>query len=211
MNNIEYMRAADRLFGEVASQIPPLTAGQLHSLVAGNRLSQFGYRRRCDRYLLALCLALFALAASILWHTYPAGVTPFNVAVGVFAAADIWVGWRAARSLWLMRQSLRLRSRPYRMARYADRLRRLSRRRRLWLAFILRGTDDLSSAKGVRRMELVSLRIPSYSIAACLFLLVAVNSDKAFASSRNYAKVTTTSNKTDDAICETLYNIMAQI
>ena len=40
--------------------IPPYTIEQVHALVGGNRMSQFQFRRRCDRYLLDLCLAVIA-------------------------------------------------------------------------------------------------------------------------------------------------------
>lgn len=208
---IHTLRAAQGQMDEYASQIPPFTTGQVHALVGEYRLSQFQLRRRCDSYLLAFCLSLLALAASVLWHTAPAGITPLNVAVVIMSVAVATAALRAACSLWLMRRSRRLRSYPYRMAHNADRLARLSRRRRLWIGFVLRNASDTATDRGCRRSELVSLRIPSYSIAACLLLFIAINSDKAFAATRNHAKVTTTTEKTDTAICGTVNNIMAML
>ena len=118
---------------------------------------------------------------------------------------------RAARSLWLMRQTLRLRPYPYRMSRYADRLNRLSRHRRRWIGFVLAGSYNSIPDKDYRRREFFSLRLPSYSIAACIFLLIVLNADKAFAATRDFVKVTTTSEKTDDAICDTINNTIEQL
>lgn len=215
------MRSAQRLMDEVASRIPPFSPEQIHALVEGDKIPQFQLRRRCDRYLLIFCLLLLALAASILWHTAAAGVTPFNVAVAILSVADLWVTLRAARSLWLMRQTLRLRPYPYRMSRYADRLNRLSRHRRRWIGFVLAGSynsvtthvDPSTRSTGActSRREFFSLRLPSYSIAVCLFLLIALNADKAFAATRDFVKVTTTSEKTDDAICDTINNTIEQL
>ena len=228
------MRSAQRLMDEVASRIPPFSPEQIHALVEGDNIPQFQLRRRCDRYLLIFCLLLLALSASILWHTAPAGPSPLNVAVLVLAVADLWVALRAARSLWLMRQTLRLRPYPYRMSRYADRLNRLSCHRRRWIGFVLRSSynsvtygdvfsprdkSKLSSSrlvenvsdKDYRRREFFSLRLPSYSIAACIFLLIVLNADKAFAATRDFVKVTTTSEKTDDAICDTINNTIEQL
>ncbi len=209
--NINRLRSAQRLMDDVASRIPPFSPEQIRSVVEGDRLPQFQLRRQADRHLLVFCLFVLALAASLLWHTAPAGLSPLNVAVLILAVADAVVALRAVRSLWLMRQTLRLRHRPYRMARYADRLGRLSRRRRRWLGFVLAGSYNSVSDNNHRRQEFFSLRLPSYSIAACLFLLIALNADKAFAATRDYAKVTTTSEKTDSAICDTVNNIMAQL
>ena len=198
------MRSAQRLMDEVASRIPPFSPEQIHALVEGDKIPQFQLRRRCDRYLLIFCLLFLALAASILWHTASGGVTPFNVAVAILSVADLWVALRAAHSLWLMRQTLRLRPYPYRMSRYADRLNRLSRHRRRWIGFVLAGSYNSVPDKDYRRRELFSLRLPSYSIAACIFLLIVLNADKAFATTRDYVKVTTTSGKSDSAICDTV-------
>ncbi len=209
--NINRLRSAQRLMDDVASRIPPFSPEQIRSVVEGDRLPQFQLRRQADRHLLVFCLFVLALAASLLWHTAPAGLSPLNVAVLILAVADAVVALRAVRSLWLMRQTLRLRHRPYRMASYADRLGRLSRRRRRWLGFVLAGSYNSVSDNNHRRQEFFSLRLPSYSIAACLFLLIALNADKAFAATRDYAKVTTTSEKTDSAICDTVNNIMAQL
>ncbi|MBQ9587525.1 MAG: hypothetical protein IJR26_06685 [Bacteroidales bacterium] len=215
-DDIRRLRSAQRLMDDVASRIPPFSTEQIHSVVEGDRLPQFQLRRRCDRYLLIFCLLLLALAASILWHTAPTGATPVNVAVLILAVADAVIALRAARSLWLMRQTLRLRHRPYRMSHYADRLGRLSRRRRRWLGFVLAGSynsvsthvDPSTRSTGACTswQEFFSLRLPSYSIAACLFLLIALNADKAFAATRDYVKVTTTTEHTATAICDNINN-----
>lgn len=219
--DISRLRSAQRLMDDVASRIPPFSTEQIHSVVEGDRLSQFQLRRRCDRYLLIFCLFVLALAASLLWHTAPTGATPLNVTVLILAVADAVVALRAVRSLWLMRQTLRLRHRPYRMARYADRLGRLSRRRRRWLGFVLAGSynsvsthvDPSTRSTGActSRQEFFSLRLPSYSIAACLFLLIALNADKAFAATRDYVNVTTTTDQTAAAICNTVVNLIQQL
>lgn len=220
-SDIHRLHSAQRLMDDVASRIPPFSTEQIHSVVEGDRLPQFQLRRQADRYLLIFCLFVLALAASLLWHTAPTGATPLNVAVLILAVADAVVALRAVRSLWLMRQTLRLRHRPYRMARYADRLGRLSRRRRRWLGFVLAGSynsvtthvDPSTRSTGActSRQEFFSLRLPSYSIAACLFLLIALNADKAFAATRDYVKVTTTTEHTAAAICDTVDNIIQQL
>lgn len=219
--DISRLRSAQRLMDDVASRIPPFSTEQIHSVVEGDRLSQFQLRRRCDRYLLIFCLFVLALAASLLWHTAPTGATPLNVTVLILAVADAVVALRAVRSLWLMRQTLRLRPYPYRMSRYADRLNRLSRHRRRWIGFVLAGSynsvathvDPSTRSTGActSRQEFFFLRLPSYSIAVCLFLLIALNADKAFAATRDFVKVTTTSEKTDDAICDTINNTIEQL
>lgn len=219
--DISRLRSAQRLMDDVASRIPPFSPEQIHALVEGDKIPQFQLRRRCDRYLLIFCLLLLALAASILWHTASGGVTPFNVAVTILSVADLWVALRAARSLWLMRQTLRLRPYPYRMSHYADRLNRLSCHRRRWIGFVLRSSynsvsthvDPSTRSTGActSRREFFSLRLPSYSIAACIFLLIVLNADKAFAATRDFVKVTTTSEKTDDAICDTINNTIEQL
>lgn len=207
------LRNANKQMDDVASRIPPFTPEQIRSVVEGDRLSQFQLRRRCDRYLLTFCLLLLALAASILWHTAPSALRAPRVLVpvAILSVADLWVALRAARSLWLMRQTLRLRHHPYRMSRYADRLNRLSLRRRRWLGFVLAGSYNSVSEKDHRWQEFFSLRLPSYSIAACLFLLIALNADKAFAATRDYVNVTTTTDQTATAICDTVDNIIQQL
>ncbi len=210
-SDIHRLHSAQRLMDDVASRIPPFSPEQIRSVVEGDRLPQFQLRRQADRYLLVFCLFVLALAASLLWHTAPAGLSPLNVAVLILAVADAVVALLAARSLWLMRHTLRLRHRPYRMARYADRLGRLSRRRRRWLGFVLAGGYNSVSDNNHRRREFFSLRLPSYSIAACLFLLIALNADKAFAATRDYVNVTTTTEHTATAICATVGNIIQQL
>ena len=203
-SDIHWLRSSQRLMDEVASRIPPFSPEQIRSVVESDRLPQFQLRRQADRYLLILCLFVLALVASLLWHTAQEGATPLNVAVLIIAVADAVAALRAARSLWLMRQTLRLRHRPYRMSRSADRLSRLSRRRRLWLRFVLAGSYNSVSDKDHRWQEFLSLRLPSYSIAACLFLLIALNADKAFAVTRDYVNVITTTEHTATAICDTV-------
>ena len=210
-DDIRRLRSAQRLMDDAASRIPPFSPEQIRSVVESDRLPQFQLRRQADRYLLVFCLFVLALAASLLWHTAPAGPSPLNVAVLVLAVADAVVAFRAVRSLWLMRQTLRLRHRPYRMSRYADRLSRLSRRRRRWMGFVLADSYNSVPDKGYRRLEFFSLRLPSYSIAACLFLLIALNADKAFAATRDYVNVTTTTDQTAAAICDTVDNIIQQL
>lgn len=210
-SDIHRLHSAQRLMDDVASRIPPFSPEQIRSVVEGDRLPQFQLRRQADRYLLVFCLFVLALAASLLWHTAPAGLSPLNVAVLVLAVADAVVAFRAVRSLWLMRQTLRLLHRPYRMANYADRLGRLSRRRRHWLGFVLAGSYNSVSDNNHRWLEFFSLRLPSYSIAACLFLLIALNADKAFAATRDYVNVTTTTAQTATAICDTVDNIIQQL
>ena len=210
-SDIHRLHSAQRLMDDVASWIPPFSPEQIRSVVEGDRLPQFQLRRQADRYLLVFCLFVLALAASLLWHTAPTGATPLNVAVLILAVADAVVALRAVRSLWLMRQPLRLRHRPYRMAGYAARLGRLSRRRRRWLGFVLAGSCNSVSDNNHRRQEFFSLRLPSYSIAACLFLLIALNADRAFAATRDYVNVTITTDQTATAICDTVGNIIQQL
>lgn len=209
--DINRLRSAQRLMDDVASRIPPFSPEQIRSVVESDRLPQFQLRRQADRYLLVFCLFVLALAASLLWHTAPAGLSPLNVAVLILAVADAVVALRAVRSLWLMRQTLRLRHCPYRMASYADRLGRLSRRRRRWLGFVLAGSYNSVSDNNHCWQEFFSLRLPSYSIAACLFLLIALNADRAFAATRDYVNVTTTTDQTATAICDTVGNIIQQL
>lgn len=205
------LRNAAHHIDEAAGQIPPIPPERLHALMGGARPSQFQLLRQADRYLLILCLLVLALGASLLWHTAPVGVTPLGVAIVVLSLVVGWVALRAARSLWLMWQTCRLRSQPYRMARYADRLSRLSRRRRWWLGIVLRGSHSASSVGAHGRAEFFRLRLPSYSIAACLLLVVGLNSNKTFAATRDYVKVTTTTQCSDTSLCDTLSNIIQQL
>ena len=190
--------------------IPSLSAEQIHALIDGGRLSQFRLRQQYDRYLLIFCLLFLALVASVLLRTAPAGITPLNVALLVLGGIDAWVVLRAARSLWLMRQTLRYRSNPGRMVRYSARLNSLSLRRRHWLDFVIRSNDGALSADTPRKMECFGHRVPSYAIATLLLLLVTFNAGEAFATTRTYVKVTTTSGVSDTAICDTLYHILEQ-
>lgn len=208
--DIHRLRSAQKLMDEVASRIPPLSPEQIHSVVEGDRLPQFQFRRQADRYLLIFCLLFLALVASVLFRTAPAGITPLNVALLVLGGMDAWVVLRAARSLWLMRQTLRLRHRPYRMLRYSDLLHRLSHRRRWWIDTVL-WPNHATSAQDSPRIEIATLRISSYAIAVCLFLLIFVNSDKAFASTRTYANVTTNTEKTATAIYDSVNQTIMQI
>lgn len=198
------LRSAYRRMQDFASRIPPLSAEQVHAVVASGRLSQFQFRRQADRYLLAVCLSFLAVAASILWRTAADGLTPFNVAVLVIAIAVAWVALRAAHSLWLMRQTLRLRHRPYRMSRYADRLNRLSRRRHLWLDFVLKDSYNNAPNYSHSRPMQFPVRIPSYTVAACLLLFVLGVSSNALAAPRACLGMTSTSSHSVQAICDTV-------
>ena len=167
LDDIGRLRNAWNQMQEVASQTSPIPAQQLHALIGKECLSQFQLRRHADRYLLTLCLLVLALSASILWHTASAGVSPTNVAVLVLVVADCRVACRAARSLWLMWQTHRLRFQPDRMSRYADRLSRLSYRRRWWLGLVLRDNGGLEQ-RCARYRRRVAVR--RYAVAACLFV-----------------------------------------
>lgn len=171
LEGIGRLRKAWEQMQEVASQKPPISAQQLHALIEGERLSQFQLRRQSDRYLLMLCLLVLALLASLLWHTASRGVTPTNVAVLTLAVADCWVACRAARSLWLMWQTHRLRFQPDRMSRYADRLSRLSYRRRWWLGLVLRNNAGLKHHCVRYRRRVAVCR---FAVAACLVVLLVV-------------------------------------
>ena len=192
------------------SNIPSLSSEQIHALIGGGRLSQFRLRQQYDRYLLIFCLLFLALVASVLLRTAPAGITPLNVALLVLGGIDAWVVLRAARSLWLMRQTLRYRSNPGQMFRYSARLNSLSRRRRHWLDFVIRSNAGEFPSDTHRRLKCADSRIPSYAIATLLLLLVTFNAGEAFATTRTYVKVTTTSGVSDTAIGDTLYHILEQ-
>ena len=213
--DIDRLRSAQRMMDEVAMRIPPLSSEQIHALVESDRLPQYQLRRQADRYLLVFSLLVLAMAASVLWHTAPSifnfQFSIFNSLVIILAVINCWVALRAARSLWLMRQMCRLRHYPYRMSRYADRLSRLSRHRRLWLRLVLRNSYNSVSDKDYHRFELIALRLRSYSIAACLFLLIAMNADKAFATTRDFVKVTTTAEKSDSEICNNINNTLERL
>lgn len=209
--DIDRLRAAYRHIEEAASHIPPLSPEQVHALISSGRLSQFQIRRQADRGLLVLCLLALTLAASLLWRTSPAGITPLNVTLLILAVADAWVALRAARSLWLMRQTLRLRHRPYRMARYSDRLNRLSHRRRWWIDLVLRNSPNADSHHISRRQERLAIRVPSYVAAACVLLILAIHTNAAFAATRTYSIVTTTSNQTAAALCHSVIKIIEQL
>lgn len=213
--DINRLRSAQRLMDELALRIPPLSSEQIHALVESDRLPQYQLRRQADRYLLVFSLLVLALAASVLWHTAPSifnsHFSILNTLVVILSVADLGVALRAARSLWLMRRTLRLRHYPYRMSRYADRLSRLSRRRRLWLRLVLRNSYNSVSDKDYHRFELIALRLRSYSIAACLFLLIAMNADKKFATTRDFVKVTTTAEKSDTEICNNINNTLERL
>lgn len=210
VTNINQLRTAQRLMDDAASRIPPLSPEQIHALISSGRLPQFQLRRQADHYLLTLCLSLLALEASILWHTLPAGATLLNIAFLILAVADGWVAILTAYSLWLMRQTLRRRTTPLRMASYADRLNRLSHHRRWWLNLVLRNSPNASFLNDSCR-ERIALRIPSYATAACILLILAFHTNLAFASIHNYAKVTTTSNQTDEELCRSVKKIIEQL
>lgn len=197
---VSRLRSAQRQIDEVASRIPPLSAQQIHTLVESGRRPQFQIRQQADRYLLAYSLLLLLLAAGLLWYTAPIHITPFSIAVLIFSAIDLWVISRAACSLWLMRQTLRLRFTPLRMARYSDHLNRLSHRRRYWLNFVLRNSSPSASSKEHRQMEFFCFRLPSYTIALGLLLLLALNTSKTFANTHDFIKIITTTDKTDTTL-----------
>lgn len=176
-NLLQRLRDADQRMMELASHIPTFTPEQIHTLISSRRMSQFELRRQADRYLLAFCLCFLALVASVLWYTAPAGITLLNIVLVAVAVADVWVAVRAAYSLWLMRQTLRLRPHPYRMSRYADRLNKLSHHRCRWLRFVLRdGGLTKANRQTIQavvqstplklRQSFIDLRTPSFSIAA---------------------------------------------
>lgn len=209
--DINRLRSAQRLMDDAALRIPPLSPEQVHALISSGRLSQFQLRRQADRNLLTLCLPVLALVASVLWRTALADIMPIKVALIILAVADGWVALRAARSLWLMRQTLRLRATPLRMARYADRLHRLSHRRRWWLNLVLRNSPNTNALNVNRRQERLAIRIPSYVAAACVLLILAIHTNTAFAATHSYAKITTTSNQTDKALCRSVNKIIEQL
>lgn len=221
-NLLQRLRDADQRMKELASHIPTFTPEQIHTLISSRRMSQFELRRQADRYLLAFCLCFLALVASVLWYTAPAGITLSNVVLVAVAVADVWVAVRAAYSLWLMQRSLRLRPHPYRMSRCADRLNRLSHRRRLWLRFVLRdGSLTKANRQTIQavlhstplklRQSFIDLRAPSFSIAACLLLFVALDCNKVFATTHDYENVTTTTERTGNMVCDTVNSILAHL
>lgn len=71
--------------------------------------------------------------------------------------------------------------------------------------------NHATSAQDSPRIEIATLRISSYAIAVCLSLLIFVNSDKAFASTRTYANVTTNTEKTATAIYDSVNQTIMQI
>ena len=173
--DVNRLRSAQRLMDEVASRIPPLSPEQIHSVVESDRLPQFQLRRQADRWLLTLCILLLTLVAGLLWHHASDGLSPLNIAFLIFSAADLGVVLRATYSLWLMRQTLRLRATPLRMARYTDRLNRLTHRRRRWIDLVLRSHEVALLCQVSYRIEKAFHRIPSPAfVTACLALLVVI-------------------------------------
>lgn len=170
--DIDRLRSAQKLMNKLASQTPPLSHEQIHDLISSNRPTQSQLHRQADSYLLIFSLSLLTLAAIILWHTAPAGLTPFNVTLLILTTADGWVAIRAVRSLWLMWLTYRLRHRPYRMLRYADRLDRLSHRRRWWLQFALANRYDSNYEEEKRQLGSFPLRLPYFAITTILVLLI---------------------------------------
>lgn len=221
-NLLQRLRDADQRMMELASHIPTFTPEQIHTLISSRRMSQFELRRQADRYLLAFCLCFLALVASVLWYTAPAGITLLNIVLVAVAVADVWVAVRTAYSLWLMRQTLRLRPHPYRMSRYADRLNKLSHHRCRWLRFVLRdGGLTKANRQTIQavvqstplklRQSFIDLRTPSFSIAACLLLFVALDCNKVFAATHDYENVTTTTERTGNMVCDTVNSILAHL
>lgn len=204
------LRNANSRIDEFASQLPPLSPAQLHTLISGKRQTQFQMRRQSDRYLFTISILTLILMASILWHLSAERFSLFNIIV-ILSIIDLCIAIRAGASLFLMWQTHRLRQHPYRMSRYADLLNRLTYHRRHWVDFVLHNSYGDTTDNRISKLEFINIRIPSYAIAACLLLLIAMNSDKAFAKTRDYAKVTTTSEKTDDTICNSVDYIIDQL
>lgn len=207
---IQRLRAADKRMQAASLRVPPLSDQQIHAIVSLDQPSQFQIRLRADCHLLILCLMALAVLASILLRTAPTGLTGLNVALLLFSLFLCWVALRAGCSLWLMQQTLRLRLHPYRMSRYSDWLARLSHRRRHWLQFVLSSNYSSYSPASYRRVELVSLRLPSYFIALCLLLFITFNTSQSFASSHHTTNVITNCHQNDTTICHTVDKLIAK-
>lgn len=207
---LRHIRKWNESFREDAAFNPPFTHDEVHRLISSPRPSQADLLRQADAYLLTLCLLLLALESSILWHTLPLGHTVLNIATIVLGVISLWGAYRAALSLYYQWQMHRLCHHPYRMLRFSDRLHRLSHRRRWWINTVL-WPNHATSAQDSPRIEIATLRISSYAIAVCLSLLIFVNSDKAFASTRTYANVTTNTEKTATAIYDSVNQTIMQI
>lgn len=207
---LQHIRKWNESFREDAAFNPPFTHDEVHRLISSPRPSQADLLRQADAYLLTLCLLLLALESSILWHTLPLGHTVLNIATIVLGVISLWGAYRATLSLYYQWQMHRLRHRPYRMLRYSDLLRRLSHRRRWWIDTVLRNSPNASFLNDSCR-ERIALRIPSYATAACILLILAFHTNLAFASIHNYAKVTTTSNQTDEELCRSVKKIIEQL
>ncbi len=197
MEAVQRIRKWNESFLKGELQGLALTHNEIHRLISNPSPSQADTLRQADRYLLIFCLLVLALLASVLRHPLP---TVCMVLAVVLAVIMLWGASRAAVSLYYQWQMRRLRHHPYQMLRYSDRFHRLSRFRRRWLNFLL-WPSQTAATHAPRRMDIATLRTPSYSIAACIFLLIAVNAGEAFASSRSYVNVTTNTSKTATVVC----------
>lgn len=208
---LQHIRKWNESFREDSAFNPPFTHDEIHRLISSPRPSQADLLRQADAYLLTLCLLLLALESSILWHTLPLGHTVLNIATIVLGVILLWGAYRAALSLYYQWQMHRLRHRPYRMLRYSDLLHRLSHRRRWWIDTVLRNSPNANLLNGSRRQERLAIRVPSYVAAACVLLILAIHTNAAFAATRTYSIVTTTSNQTAAALCHSVNKIIEQL
>ncbi|MCF0212032.1 MAG: hypothetical protein HUK17_03965 [Bacteroidales bacterium] len=161
--------------GHIPDGGTPFSLNSLHDILSGKRHSQFKIRRLADRSLLALCIFLIVLAASLLWRTLPFGFTSLNVSILILSFLFLWVATRAAYSLWLMRQTTRFRFQPHRMIIYTLRLNRLTYRRRYWLQFVL-CKPHVTDEKRSRWFGLATLRIPPYAmVLVCVAIFAGVS------------------------------------
>lgn len=208
---LQHIRKWNESFREDAAFNPPFTHDEVHRLISSPRPSQADLLHQADAYLLTLCLLLLALESSILWHTLPLGHTVLNIATIVLGVISLWGAYRAALSLYYQWQMHRLRHRPYRMLRYSDLLHRLSHRRRWWIDLVLRNSTNADPHHISRRQERLAIRVPSYVAAACVLLILAIHTNAAFAATRTYSIVTTTSNQTAAALCHSVIKIIEQL
>ena len=79
-----------------------------------------------------------------------------------------------------------------------------------WLQFVLSSNYSYYSPASYRRVELVSLRLPSYFIALCLLLFITFNTSQSFASSHHTTNVITNCHQNDTAICHTVDKLIAK-
>ena len=192
---------------KAAATIPPMGEDEMLSIIRSNSPMQFESRRTADRYLLAFCLSLLALVVFVLWHMWATDATFAKLALLLIAAVDLWTAQRSALSLYLMWQCHRLRSRPYRMARYAERLKKLTIRRQ-WLGRVQYFWYSQPTPADEKHLELKLVNKCSYCIAACLVLLIVLNAGIAFAAPCQYSLLSAPSNMSAVGVCD---NIMTMI